>query len=111
MEFRKTAHDGRLIISIDTKRIDASVAMEFKDAFVAMIDGGHHDLVVDFSNVEFIDSSGLGAIVGVLKHLGHRGNLVLSGLSRSVLRVFELTRMDRVFRIVPGLDDVAAFTG
>jgi anti-sigma B factor antagonist len=108
MEIRKQACDGTLILHVEARRIDASVAMEFKDAIVSVIDEGNHELVIDLSQVEFLDSSGLGAIVGALKYLGHKGNLVLTGLSRSVLRVFELTRMDKVFRIAATIDDAVA---
>jgi anti-sigma B factor antagonist len=49
--------------------------------------------------VDFIDSSGLGAIVSALKTIGRNGDLVLCGIKETVMSLFRLTRMDRVFRI------------
>ncbi len=93
------------VISVDGDRIDASMAMEFRQQLRDIIDAGQRELVLDLSNVDFIDSSGLGAIVGAFKHLGNAGHFVLAGLSEPVLQLFALTRMDRVFQIYP---DVAA---
>ena len=86
-------------------RIDASSAIEFKDHICGVIDEGKHEIVLDLSRVDFIDSSGIGAIVGVFKHLGRRGTFAVAGLTRSVERVFQLTRMDKVFRVYPSVDE------
>ncbi len=51
-------------------RIDAAVAIQFKDAMRAATDGGPDRVILDLSGVDFIDSSGLGAIVAAMKHLG-----------------------------------------
>jgi anti-sigma B factor antagonist len=48
--------------------------------------------------VSFVDSSGLGALVGVLKRIGNRGELVVSGLNDDVAQLFQICRMDRVFK-------------
>jgi anti-sigma B factor antagonist len=56
-------------------------------------------VVLDMSNVGFLDSSGLGAVVAVMKALGPIRRLELSGLSPTVEKVFRLTRMDSVFII------------
>jgi anti-sigma B factor antagonist len=55
--------------------------------------------VLDLSKVEFIDSSGLGAIVSSLKRMGGRGELVVCGLREPTMTLFRLTRMDRVFQV------------
>ncbi len=57
------------------------------------------DIVLDISNVNFIDSSGLGAIVSSLKQLGGKGDLAICGINESILSLFRLTRMDRVLKI------------
>jgi anti-sigma B factor antagonist len=60
--------------------------------------------VLDLSGVEFVDSSGLGAIVSCLKRLGPRGSLAIAGAQGSVQRLFTLTRMDRVFPLHETVD-------
>jgi anti-sigma B factor antagonist len=58
------------------------------------------------SEVEFLDSSGLGAVVAARKLLGQGHHLALSGLQPAVEKVLRLTHMDRVFPIYP---DAGAF--
>jgi anti-sigma B factor antagonist len=56
-------------------------------------------VILDLSAVTFIDSSGLGALVGALKQMPTGKRLELAGLTRDVAKVFRLTRMDTVFII------------
>ena len=88
-----------LIVRVDEKRVDASRAPLFKDEMTRRIEAGHTRLVLDLSGVEFVDSSGLGAIVACLKRLGPRGDLAIAGAKGPVSRLFTLTRMDKVFRL------------
>ncbi|MEM7426038.1 MAG: STAS domain-containing protein [Pseudomonadota bacterium] len=89
-------------------RIDSSIAVDFKDYVCRAIDSGQYDVVLDLSRVDFVDSSGIGAIVGVFKHLGTRGTFSVAGLTRSVARVFQLTRMDKVFQVYPSVEEALA---
>jgi anti-sigma B factor antagonist len=85
-------------------RVDAHVAPAFRTALFAYIDQGHRHLLIDMSKVEFIDSSGLGALISALKHLGRDGELTVSSLTAAVRSMFELTRLNRVITIVDGKD-------
>lgn len=96
----------RCVVGIPGPRLDAAVAAAFKHGIVELIETGAGAIVLDFSEVEFIDSSGLGAVVGAYKHLGPRGKLEIACLRPAVGKVFALTRMNRVFTIhdaVPAL--------
>ena len=64
--------------------------------------------MLDLAGVTFIDSSGLGALVGSLKAMGKEGDFVLSGAKAAVAGVFRLTRMDKVFRMYETADDAVA---
>ena len=81
------------------KRIDAPSAPEFKSAMLNWIDTGYTRILLDLSEVDFIDSSGLGSIVSTLKAIGDKGDLSICGLKETVMSLFRLTRMDRVFQI------------
>lgn len=87
------------ILKVDENRIDASVAIAFKDRFRDLVSGSHGDVILDLSQVDFIDSSGLGAIVAARKLLGGERKLELAGLSPAVDKVMTLTRMHTVFPI------------
>ena len=60
-------------------------------------------VILDLSPVHFLDSSGLGAVVAVMKLLAPDRKLELSGLTATVEKVFRLTRMASIFPIHPAL--------
>lgn len=92
--------DAQLTVAeLTGPRVDAAASSEVKEGLIQLIDAGARRLVIDLSAVEFIDSSGLGAIVGVLKHMGRKGTVELACITPPVLRVFKLTRMTNVFQI------------
>lgn len=103
LEFRDTGPVD--VVKVDAHRIDAAVAVQFKDSFRDSAASGSRNVVMDMTQVLFIDSSGLGAIVAAQKLLGPGRELELAGLQTAVAKVMSLTRMDTVFRIH---DDVAA---
>ena len=108
MELASTTEEQLRIVSVQGARIDAAVAIEFKDAMRAHTDDGPDLVVLDLGQVDFIDSSGLGAIVAAMKHMGKDRKLALAGLTPTVERVFKLTRMDTVFSVFPTLDGALA---
>lgn len=88
-----------LVITVEEDRIDAATAVHFKDEMRELVDGGTTRVLLDLSRVDSIDSSGLGAVVAVMKHLGPNRPLELAGPSPKVLTVLKLTRMDSVMRL------------
>jgi anti-sigma B factor antagonist len=80
-------------------RMDAKVAIDFKTEIGRIVEEDNRWIVFDVSEIAFIDSSGLGAIVSSLKMLGNEGDLVIAGAGETVLSLFKLTRMDRVFQM------------
>ncbi len=88
-----------LVIRAMQDRIDAAGAIQFKDKMRELTKTPVPRVVLDLSRVAFLDSSGLGAVVAVLKALGPDRKLELSGLTATVQKVFRLTRMDSVFTI------------
>lgn len=96
------------VVCVDADRIDAAVAIRFKDDMRTATGSDPGRVILDLTRVDFIDSSGLGAIVAAMKQLGSGRRLDLAGLSSTVDKVFRLTRMDTVFRLYPTLDDALA---
>ncbi|WP_323032908.1 anti-sigma factor antagonist [Paracoccus sp. (in: a-proteobacteria)] len=90
--------DG-LIIRVDEKRLDAAIATAFKDRVRSMIAGGGPQITLDLGGVEFMDSSGLGAVIAIYKAIPAGLRLTLTGLTPNVERVIRLTRMDTVLNI------------
>jgi anti-sigma B factor antagonist len=94
-----------LVVRPLEKRIDASVSTGFKGIMIDWINNGNKQIVLDLSEVEFIDSSGLGAIVSSLKTIGNEGDLVICRIRETVMNLFRLTRMNRVFQIFSSEDE------
>jgi anti-sigma B factor antagonist len=88
-----------IVITAMDDRIDAAGAIQFKEKMRELVAEPSERVVLDMSNVGFLDSSGLGAVVAVMKALGPVRRLELSGLTPTVEKVFRLTRMDSVFII------------
>ena len=88
-----------LVVEVLDQRLDARVALEFKQQMHHLISQGNHSIVIALNRVDFIDSSGLGAIVSSLKTLGRGGDMAIAGTREAVRCLFKLTRMDKVFRM------------
>jgi anti-sigma B factor antagonist len=100
---------GDLLVRVLDDRIDAAAAVQFRDAMRGATEGGQVRVVLDLSRVSFVDSSGLGAIISAMKHLGGQRTLELAGLQPAVAKVFRLTRLDEIVRI--HADTAEAFGG
>ena len=87
------------ILTPAVRRLDASVAATFKASVTEEIGDDRKALIVDFSKVDFIDSSGLGMLVSLFK------------LMNGIMNMFTLTRMDRIFRIYPDKSSALAQLG
>ena len=106
-------HEGDvLVITMVDKRLDAGAVDDFRTKMSQHIADGENKIVLNLSNAEFIDSSGLGAIVGVLKMMGDNGKMVICGATDSTMRMFKLTRMNKVFNMFESEQDaVDVFSG
>ena len=75
---------------------------ELKELVQAALDRGERRILIDFSRTGYIDSSGLGALVSISKRIREAGGeLRLSGLNEDLRSLFELTKLDTLFRISP----------
>ncbi len=88
-----------LIVKPLGERLDASVAVAFNGRVSELIDNGNELVVLDMSEVGFIDSSGLGAVISTVKKLGDKGELVICGMKTPISSLFHMTRLDRVVKI------------
>ena len=104
MEFSCTEAGDVLIVRVMAERIDAAAALKFKDALRELTGAASH-VALDLRDVQFVDSSGLGAIVAVMKLMGTTRRLDLAGLTPTGEKVFRLTRRDSTVTIHGLVDD------
>ena len=92
--------------------VDLYTAPEFKQQLLEVIGQGGKDVVVDFTDTTFIDSTTLGVLVGGVKRLRtNDGQLSLVCSDRNITKIFEITGLDRVFSIYPTREDAVAKLG
>ena len=99
MKIRHRMEGNTLVVKILAARLDAVSAPEVKRRIGDWIRSGHRRLVLDVSDVEFIDSSGLHTLVFALKQLGSYQDLAISGPRDAVVNMFKLTRLYQIFNI------------
>jgi anti-sigma B factor antagonist len=86
--------------------VDLYTAPEFKERLLQVIDDGKTRLVVDLTKATFIDSTTLGVLVGGVKRLRPTGgSLALVCTEPSIVKIFEITGLDRVFPIHSSRDE------
>jgi anti-sigma B factor antagonist len=80
--------------------VDVYSAPRLREKLVELVSQGHRHIVVDLESVDFLDSTGLGVLVGGLKRLrSHEGDLTLVCTQARILKVFEITGLTTVFHI------------
>lgn len=98
----KIEMDGSIVIMNLDGRLIAATAEEFKGTIAKLVERKFTKVLVDMKRMEFIDSSGLGAVIATNRTLaGVGGKLVVSGLNEYVAKVFAITHADQKVAIAP----------
>jgi len=80
--------------------IDVYSSRQLKQQMIAVIESGSKEMVVDLTDVVYLDSSALGVFIGGLKRMREvNGNILLVCPSERIRRVFEITGLDHIFDI------------
>jgi anti-sigma B factor antagonist len=105
MSFTINKSDEILTFTINDKRATVDISANFKDQVNIEIEKGCFKIIVDMTNVEYVDSSFLGALVAGLKRATMKnGDLKLVSLQPPVRVMFDLTRLYRIFDIYDTLE-------
>jgi anti-sigma B factor antagonist len=82
--------------------IDLFTAPELKQALTEAVEAGDYRVVIDLTDVSFLDSTALGVLIGAVKRLRSRGGaLAIVNTETSIAKTFEITGLDQIFTIVP----------
>jgi len=88
--------------------VDAYTCSRFREAMIDALADGSPSLVISMENVEYIDSSGLGTLVGGLKRASENGGkIAIVCTSPQIKKVFEITGLERVFPIYNNVEEAA----
>ena len=104
-----TRHEnGHTIIEVGGE-IDVYTAPKLRDRISELVADGNYKLVIDMENVDFLDSTGLGVLVGGLKKLrAHDGSMQLICTQERLLKIFRITQLAKVFAIYETQADALA---
>lgn len=101
-----SADQGAVTVVHVAGEIDVYTAPLLREVLDKQVAAGRTNLVVDLENVSFMDSTGLGVLVGRLKLVrGQNGTLRIVSAQERILKVFKITGLDKVFHIYPTVDD------
>ncbi|MBD3232531.1 MAG: anti-sigma factor antagonist [candidate division Zixibacteria bacterium] len=96
----KQKDQGDITILSLNGRLDLESSTRLKSETDSLITDRHNKLIFDFKGVNFINSSGLGALVSILKNVNScSGKVILTGLAPYVKEVFEITQLSNIFEI------------
>ena len=102
----ETSTQGNTSVITLRGEIDVYTAPRLRQALIDLVSQGSTDIVVDMDKVDFLDSTGLGVLVGGLKKVrAHDGSLQLICTQDRLLKIFRITGLTKVFDIHP---DVAS---
>lgn len=99
MNFEHEIFEKCVVVRPDIARLDSTVAPDFRQHVIDLSGEHTRTIIIDLINVEFMDSSGLGAIIGCYKAEQVSGDMALCNVHKNVKEVFTLTHMDRIFEI------------
>ncbi len=106
-----TERNGHAVLAVHGE-VDVYTAPQFREQLIQLVDAGQRHIVVDLEGVEFLDSTGLGVLVGGLKRVrSHDGDLAIVCTQRRILKVLEITGLTKVFDIHASVDAAVAGDG
>ena len=91
--------------------VDVYTAPRLREKLVELVSQGKHQIVVDLEGVDFLDSTGLGVLVGGLKRVrAHEGSLRLVCTQERILKIFRITGLTKVFPIHASVEEAVSAT-
>ncbi|MGL4797268.1 MAG: STAS domain-containing protein [Paraclostridium sp.] len=80
--------------------LDVAEADRVKEHLNNLVEENPVDIKIDFTNLEYIDSTGLGALIGVLKRLKiNEKDIYILNARRNVKKIFDITGLDKIFKV------------
>lgn len=104
-----TRQEGDKTVVVVGGEIDVYTAPKLREQLIDLVSNGSYHLVVDMENVDFLDSTGLGVLVGGLKRVrAHDGSLHLVCTQERILKIFRITGLTKVFPIHSSVQEAVA---
>ena len=106
-----TERDGAAILAVSGE-VDVATVPRLREQLHGLVAQGSNRIIVDLDGVDFLDSTGLGVLVGALKRVrSNDGELSLVCTQHRIRKVFEVTGLTKVFSLYDSVDEAVAGTG
>ena len=110
MKFSTDKQERYSVFTPDEENLNSAIAPQLKSEFVIMANEGIANLILDLSNVKYIDSSGLSAILTARRLWSNLGTFVVTGVEHNaVKRLVEISKVDTVLTILPTKSEAVDF--
>jgi anti-sigma B factor antagonist len=99
--------DGHAVVDVKGE-IDVYTAPKLREKLIELVSDGSYNVIVNLEGVDFLDSTGLGVLVGALKRVkAHDGSLSLVCTQDKILKIFKITGLTKVFPIHDSVEEAA----
>lgn len=106
MKFTLDRQEKYNTIKIDEEKLDSSISPELKSEFLTIQGQGIKNMIVDLSDVKYVDSSGLSSLlVGNRIFTEEGGSFILSGVSDHAKKLISISQLDKVLTILPSVEE------
>ncbi len=110
MKYRIEKQDTHAVLSLDEENLNSTIAPGLKSDFIFLNQEGTRNLILDLSNVKFVDSSGLSAILTAHRLWKDTGSFVIAGhLQPMVSKLIEISRLDSILTIIPTVSEAVDY--
>lgn len=110
MKFVIDKQDKYSLLTLQEDNLNSLIAPDLKSEFVFLCNEGVKNLILNLSDVKYVDSSGLSAILTANRLWTDQGTFVLTGISHpSVKKLIEISRLDSIFTILPTVEESIDF--
>lgn len=106
MKYKIDKNEKYTVLSLEEKNLNSLLAPDLKSTFVILVNEGVENLILDLSEVAYVDSSGLSAILTADRLWKSIGSFILTGLTHpNVKKLIEISRLDTILTIIPTLEE------
>ncbi|NME71574.1 STAS domain-containing protein [Flammeovirga aprica] len=106
MRFSVNKSEKYTVLIPEEEKLDSLKAPQLKAEIVTMFQSGTENLIIDLSNVKYVDSSGLSSILVANRLAGEvNGRLVLAGLNEHVMKLIKISKLETVLNLLPTVQE------
>lgn len=106
MKYSVEKHEKYVLLALEEKKLDSSVAPKLKSEFITLTQSGTRNLILDMGLVKYVDSSGLSAILTANRLITEQsGTFVLTCLGDHVMKLISISKLDSVLNILPTVEE------